>query len=236
VEAGNQVLLQMMDTDDPGLAGDFIDVSMYETMEDQYIPGRDLTAADPMKDLFVYIQDSDLTGNLFNSSTNLCEKASKEKPAGIPKRPGIVPPGRLAGSIPSADGPELPPSADGEQPVGMPAPEPLRPKNLEVTLDSATLKGAISAAKQHYRPGVTYIDETTREELCNVTQTPAPAINNGVIVVLKNHAVWTAAGTSYLTALTIGPDCALVGRLLVDGQEIAAAPGTYTGALTVTER
>jgi hypothetical protein len=238
VEAGNHVILQMMDTDDPGLAGDFIDVSMYETMEDQYIPGRDLTTADPMKDLFVYIQDSDLEGDLFNSSTNLCEKASKEKPAGIPKRPGIVPPGRLAGSIPEPGGPELPPpplpgAADGEKPVGMPGMEPLRPKNLEVTLDGATLTGAISAAKQHYRPGITYIDETTREELCNVTQTPAPAINNGVIVILKNQAVWKAEGTSYLTALTIAPGATLKGRLLVDGKETPAVPGTYAGALTV---
>jgi hypothetical protein len=111
--------------------------------------------------------------------------------------------------------------------------EPLRPKNLEVTLDAATLTGAISAAKQHYRPGITYIDETTREELCNVTQTPAPAINNGVIVILKNQAVWNVEGTSYLTALTIEEGATLKGRLLVDGKETPAVPGTYTGALTL---
>lgn len=239
VEAGNQVILQMMDTDDPGLAGTFVDVSMYETMEDTYIPGRDLTTADPETDLFVHVLDSNLTGNLFNSSTNLPSKAGKEPPAGIPKRPGIVPPGRLAGSIPEPGGPELPPpplpgAEHGDGPVGMPD-MTAKPKNLQVTLENSTLTGAISAAKQHYRPGVTYIDETTREELCNVTQTPAPAINNGVIVILKRGAVWAARGTSYLTALTVEEGARLEGVLTVNGVKTAVAPGVYTGKLVVSE-
>ena len=242
IQAGNGVILQMMDTDDPGLAGDFIDVSMYETMEDTYIPGRDLTHADPMKDLFLTIEDSTLEGNLFNSSTNLMEQRSKAVPAGIPKRPGIVPPGRLAGSIPSPDdmgGPSAPPpppgAEGGEMPVGMPGMEPLQPKNLQVTLDHTSLSGSISAAKQHYRPGIRYIDETTREELCNVTQEAAPAINNGVIVLLKNGAIWAAKGTSYLTALTLEPGSKVLGTMTVDGVETAILPGSYTGAIVITE-
>lgn len=242
VEAGNGVLVQMMDTDDPGLAGDFIDVSMYAKMEDQPIPGRNLTVADPKIDLFVTVQDSDLTGDIFNSSTNLPRFASKEKPAGIPKRPEIVPPGRLAGSIPSGDGPALPPPPPnvdsmkgGDEPVMMPKMGPPEPKNLQVVLDASTLTGAISAAKQHYREGIEYIDETTREELCNVTQTPAPAINNGVIVELKNGAVWSAVGVSYLTRLTIGEGCRVEGKLTVDGKEIQGLPDTYTGAIEIRE-
>lgn len=239
VVAGNGVLVQMMDTDDPGLAGDFIDVSMYAKMEDTYIPGRDLTAADPMVDLFVTVQDSDLEGNIFNSSTNLPRLASKETPAGIPKRPGIVPPGRLAGSIPSDDGPATPPPPnvdsmkDGDGPVTMPMMGPPSPKNLQVILDASTLIGAISAAKQHYREGIEFIDETTREELCNVTQTPAPVINNGVIVELKNGAVWQAQGVSYLTKLTIGESCRVLGKMTVDGRVVAAVPGVYTGAIQI---
>ena len=240
VEAGNGVLVQMMDTDDPGLAGDFIDVSMYASMEDEYIPGRNLTSADPMTDLFVTVQDSDLVGDIFNSSTNLPRLASKAKPAGIPKRPGIVPPGRLAGSIPSGDGPAAPPPPpnvdsmkDGDGPVMMPNMGPPGPKNLQVVLDASTLTGAISAAKQRYREGITYIDETTREELCNVTQFPAPAINNGVIVELKHGARWTVTETSFLTSLTIGEGCCVEGVLTVDGKETAAVPGTYTGVIQV---
>ncbi len=244
VVAGNGVILQMMDTDDPGLAGDFIDVSMYETMEDSPIPGRDLTIADPDTDLFVSVSDSRLTGNLFNSSTDLPSRAGKEPPPGIPKRPGIIPPGRLAGSIPGgdADAPPPPPpggaesmpgpGGPGEGPVGMPDMTP-HPKNLQVTLERASLTGAISAAKQHYRPGVTFIDETTREELCNVTQEPAPPVNNGVIVILKDGAVWNAVGTSYLTRLDISEGACLAGTLTVDGAEVPAVPGSYTGSLVV---
>lgn len=244
VEAGNGVLVQMMDTDDPGLAGEFIDISMYEKMEDTYIPGRDLTVADPMTDLFVTVQDSELEGNIYNSSTNLPKDASKEKPAGIPKRPGIVPPGRLAGSIPSGDSPATPPpppnvdsmkgAGDGA-PMMMPKRGAPGPKNLQVVLDASTLYGAISAAKQRYREGITYIDETTREELCNVTQTAAPAINNGVIVELKNGALWTVAGVSYLTKIVIGEGCRVDGVLTVDGSAVEPAPGTYVGAIKLTE-
>ncbi len=251
LEAGNGVLLQMMDTDDPGLAGDFVDISMYETMEDTYIPGRDLTAADPMTDLIVSVTDCTLQGDLYNSSTNLPEKASKEPPAGIPKRPGIVPPGRLAGSIPEPGGPggpgmppPLPGQPDGpmdkppmdKPPMDMP---PMggtpQPKNLEVTLDHSTLTGAISAAKQRYRPGLQYIDETTREELCNVTQTPAPPVNNGVIVILRNGAVWEAKGVSYLTSLTIGEGCQVHGSLIANGVQVPLEPGVYTGTLVLSE-
>lgn len=243
IQAGNDVLVQMMDTDDPGLAGEFIDVSMYATMEDTYMPGRDLTTADPMTDLIVTIEDSDLFGNLYNSSTNLPRLASKEKPAGIPKRPGIVPPGRLAGSIPSGDGPAAPPpppnvdsmKGDGDGPVMMPKMGPPEPKNMKVVLKNSTLTGAISAAKQRYKDGITYIDETTREELCNVTQTPAPAVNNGVIVVLEQGAVWNAVGTSYLTSITISVGALLSGVLTVDGAAVDAPMGTYTGNIVVTE-
>lgn len=244
VEAGNGVILQMMDTDDPGLAGEFIDVSMYASMEDERIPDRDLTAADPMTDLFIIIQDSDLSGNLYNSSTNLPRLASKETPAGIPKRPGIVPPGRLAGSIPSGDGPAMPPpppnvdsmKGPGDGPVMMPKRGAPGPKNLQVVLDASSLEGAISAARQRYRDGIAYIDETTREELCNVTQTPAPPINNGVIVELKNGAAWTVTGTAYLTKLVIGDGCTVTGSLTVNDSPTAAVPGVYTGMIQLTEK
>ena len=109
------------------------------------------------------------------------------------------------------------------------------PKNFQVVLEASALTGAISAAKQRYREGVEYIDETTREELCNVIQTPAPAISNGVIVELKNGAVWTAVGVSYLTKLTIGEGCIVYGRMTVNGVAVPAAAGTYTGVIEVKE-
>lgn len=50
--------------------------------------------------------------------------------------------------------------------------------------------------------------------LGDLINTPAPAVNNGVIVTLKGGSVWTVTGTSYLTSLTI------------DDGAIAAPPGS----------
>ena len=72
------------------------------------------------------------------------------------------------------------------------------------------------------------------EELGEVVNTAQPVVNNGVIVALKNGAVWTVAGTSYLSSLTIDETSKVIGTLLVDGKETAPVPGTYTGALTLT--
>ena len=73
-----------------------------------------------------------------------------------------------------------------------------------------------------------------RENLGQVTCTPAETVNNGVIVTLKNGSVWNVAGTSYLSSLTIEEGSSLVGTLTVDGRDVEAAPGVYTGAITVT--
>ena len=72
------------------------------------------------------------------------------------------------------------------------------------------------------------------EELGEVVNTAQPVVNNGVIVALKNGAVWTVAGTSYLSSLTIDETSKVIGTLLVDGKETEPVPGTYTGALTLT--
>ncbi len=72
------------------------------------------------------------------------------------------------------------------------------------------------------------------EELGEVENTAQPVVNNGVIVTLKNGAVWNVAGTSYLSSLTIDESSKVVGTLTVDGKETPVVPGTYTGALTLT--
>ena len=53
------------------------------------------------------------------------------------------------------------------------------------------------------------------EELGEVVNTAQPVVNNGVIVALKNGAVWTVAGTSYLSSLTIDETSKVIGTLLV---------------------
>ncbi len=116
------------------------------------------------------------------------------------------------------------------------------PKNLLVSLSSAKVTGRISAAEQAYREGLTIIDSSLREELGNVTQTPAPAVNNGVIVTLDADSVWIASGTSYLTKLELADGAFIAapeGRSLVmtvDGVPTAPAAGTYTGSIVLEVR
>ncbi len=68
----------------------------------------------------------------------------------------------------------------------------------------------------------------------------APAVNNGVLVTLKNGTVWTVTGTSYLTGLTIagGTITAPAGQaveLTVNGAKSKIKDGaTYTGNIVLS--
>ncbi len=243
MKPGNNVILQMMDSDDPGLAGSFVDVSIYD-LEDTYVEGRELSKIDPLTDMMVTITESHLTGDLYNSTTDLKRKAAKEPPAGIPKRPGLVAPGALAGSIPEEGSDMMRPPIEevSDGPAGFDGPsmsDPNAPKNLGITLQDSSLVGTISSARQHYTPGLTCIEETTRLQLCNVTQIPAPTVNNGVAVILSGISRWTVEKTSYITALTIGDQAAVLapeGKCLimtVDGVPAVTKPGIYTGKIVL---
>ena len=99
-------------------------------------------------------------------------------------------------------------------------------------------QGIISSADYAYREGVTQITRENCEELSNITQTPAPAINNGTIVHLGDKAVWNVTGTSCLTRLDIAPGAALKAssgalRLTVNGAEQPLHPGVYTGQIVL---
>jgi len=72
-----------------------------------------------------------------------------------------------------------------------------------------------------------------------VVNTPAQAVNNGVVVVLMNGSVWTVTGTSYLTSLAIGEGCSVKvpeGQKLtvkIDGKKLKklSAGSTYNGKI-----
>jgi Tfp pilus assembly protein PilX len=76
--------------------------------------------------------------------------------------------------------------------------------------------------------------------LGDLINTPAPAVNNGMIVTLKGGTVWTVTGTSYLTSLTIddGSIVAPEGSkvvMTVSGAKTEIQPGkTYTGNIVLT--
>lgn len=111
-------------------------------------------------------------------------------------------------------------------------------RNLLVTLDGSTLTGQISASTTRHAGKVT---EANYQELGHVTNTPCAAVNNGVLVELKNASKWTVTDTSYLTSLTIGAGCTVsapAGKtvtMTVDGVATPITAGqSYTGAIVLT--
>lgn len=112
-------------------------------------------------------------------------------------------------------------------------------RNLSVSLDGSTLTGQITASTALHKDG--QVTKETYYELGHVTNTACAAINNGVLVELKNASAWTVTETSYLTSLTIGTGCSVSapsGKTLtmtVDGVETPITAGqTYTGAIVLT--
>jgi hypothetical protein len=76
--------------------------------------------------------------------------------------------------------------------------------------------------------------------LGDLINTPAPAVNNGVIVSLTNGTVWTVTGSSYITSLTIdnGSIAAPEGNrveMRVNGAKTEIKTGqTYTGNIVLS--
>jgi hypothetical protein len=93
--------------------------------------------------------------------------------------------------------------------------------------------------KQHdlYEGVIIPADATYLGDLIN---TPAPAVNNGMLVTLTGGTVWTVTGTSYLTGLTIddaqivAPEGATV-EMTVNGEKTEIKNGnTYSGDIVLT--
>jgi hypothetical protein len=78
-------------------------------------------------------------------------------------------------------------------------------------------------------------------QLGEVTNTPGPVINNGVIVNLDQSSTWRVTGTSYLSSLTVSANSQVRGAggrpvtMTVDGVTTPIVPGhTYTGAIVLS--
>jgi hypothetical protein len=101
------------------------------------------------------------------------------------------------------------------------------------------LNGIISSAKQQYREDLKYINRSNAFDMHMVTQTAAPTVNNGVIVTLDKDTVWTVAGTSYVTSLTIDEGAVVqapVGKKLMMFVNTVATeikPGKYVGKVVL---
>ena len=95
-------------------------------------------------------------------------------------------------------------------------------KNLDIYIENATVNGVISAANAFYKDGLTQITKNNCQELSNITQIPAPPVNNGVIVTV-------AAKGGRMTGIQ-GKKLTMT----VDGTERGVEPGEYTGLIQLT--
>lgn len=208
----NGTILQLMDNDDVGMCDDpfLIPVGEKDVRDD-----RDLTEAIEDEDIFVKISNMTADGNFYNSTTNFraCNRRLP-RPADCPPPP--------------------PPPPGAEKLRGFMGDVLMGAKNLDVQIENATVNGDISAAEAFYKEGLTQITRENCEELSNITQIPAPPVNNGVIVTVGEGGVWNVGKKSYLTKLTIAPGGAVGGRMYVNGVETACLPGVYTGSIELS--
>jgi hypothetical protein len=238
LEAGNRVILQMFDSDDPGFGKPEVEVDTEVPVKD---PEHGVTGAQfhPLSiwgfqqeqwctDLQATFKDMTIVGDFYNGTTN----AKKPMMMPMPKPDGEKPAGGPPAGGPG--GPGAPGGAPGGMPAGMP-PMNMKnyPINLVLTLDHVELEGVVSASRAQH--SVKKISGSNRKEIYQVYDTPSPVVNNGVILTLKNGTKWTITGHNYLSALHVDetstirtPDGCDV-ELIVNGQEIPYAPGDYEG-------
>jgi hypothetical protein len=208
----NGTILQLMDNDDVGMCPDpfLVPIGEVDVRDD-----RDLTTAIEDEDIFVSIKNMTADGDFLNSTTNFyaCNRR-------LPRPEGFVEP-------PTPPGAEKLRGFIGNTLMGA--------KNLDVQIEDATVNGTISAANAAYGEGITRIEHDTCDELSNITQTPAPAINNGVIVTVGKGGIWNVASTSYLTKLEIKDGGQVNGAsMTVDGEAVELKEGIYTGQIVLT--
>jgi hypothetical protein len=209
---GNGVILQVMDDDDPGAVFPAMtNTAIYEEPTDPVIRQSDHDVTmADATDALATFSNIDLTGDFYNAMR-----------------------GDVAG------------------PFGPPS-----PRNMALTFVNANITGVISAATaEHVLPyieypigvdeatGLPYINEGHEEDykyLGVVTNTPSPAVNNGVIVSLDADSSWTPTDTCYLTRLDIEEGGIISGQdgtevtMTIDGVETTIAPGVYSGAIVLS--
>jgi len=83
---GNGVILQLMDSDEPGMGPSRFIVPIGA---DTPIPGRDLAAADSETDVFMTVSDMEVTGDFYNSTTNLKANCIENEAEGGDAQQGV---------------------------------------------------------------------------------------------------------------------------------------------------
>jgi len=252
---GNGVIMQLMDDDDPG--PNFADMTNTNTYTEPTTPPAKATDFDVTTvnsgDAVATFANIVLVGDFFNSSkggSSLLAAADDGEPVNLftpvptdGEDPGAGDPGAAdpgagdpgAGGAPSGGGPGGP----GGPPPGVGgAPG----QNLVLNFENSSVTGTISASSAHHYmldPGVFTIGADEYYKLGEVTNTPGPAVNNGVLVSLTKGSKWTVTQTSYLTRLTIEPGSSIEAApgmtlsIRVNGKAILQKAGSYTGEIVL---
>ncbi len=217
LEPGNGVIMQLMDSDETGMGGGAFYPPVGEV--DTYTEGRDLTYAIPTEDVFLSIANASVTGDIYNSTTDLYANCRPD-PEADPNEPKHPPMdfGQVRGMGRDLQG----------------------AKNLDVTVSNATVTGVISSAGQKYPDGLRKIDKSNYRALSVITQWAQVPVNNGVILSLDKDSTWNVTGDSWLTKLTIEEGAKIVaadGKKLsvtVNGEPVDLRAGEYTGVIAIS--
>ncbi len=111
-------------------------------------------------------------------------------------------------------------------------------KNMVLNLSGSTVTGLVSSSTT--RHAIDTITAADYRQISEVTNSVGPAVNNGVLLTLKDKSIWQVTGTSYLTRLELSADSKIVGAdgrtvsVTVNGVPTTLSPGgTYSGAIVV---
>jgi hypothetical protein len=264
LNAGNGIILQMMDDDDPGPtmpAGVFSKPYIEPDTPSKKDASWDVTATDKAtKAVFSNIQ---LKGDFYNSigwgkmaatstpgagagepdgagapggATGVPDAGAAGGPGGGPG--GSAPGGAGSGPGSAVVGPDGSAVRPGGGEGGMPGANAAG-ANMALTFDNSGITGVISASEAHHAKKTIYMVEDYML-FSKVTNTVHAPINNGVIVSLTNHSTWTVTGTSYLTGLTIDEGSGITAlqgykpTMTVNGVEKTIKAGAYKGNIVIT--
>ena len=229
LKAHNGIILQLMDSDDPGLgptetvAEDKVAVKdpSHKVSEPNYADIRmfKFDVKQYCTDLQASFEDVSLEGDFYNATSNASRVGMIFPEGGLPK-----PEDKDEGSKKPEEMPPMPCSTES-------------PINIVLTFRNSRITGKLTATTAKHQEN--HISTKNREMLGIIENTPSPVVNNGVIVRFEGSCRWSVTGTCYLSALSFGPETEIAaagcGRLVmyVDGKKTALVPGDYKGSITL---
>ncbi len=258
LSAGNGVIMQLMDEDNPGYdPATMRNTAVYN--EPTTPPEKDtnhwLTRVGDGQDALATFKSIEMTGDFYNSTRGGQGLVAVKPPAGdsttassaVSAAPTVTTQATTVTTKPAAT---VAPSTNGASTTAGAAVQAVTTttlppntklasvsKNLCLMFDHSKITGIITASTAvHAKPTITSADYRL---LGAVTNTPAAPVNNGVVAAFINGSVWTVTGTCYLSSLTITDSWVVApeGKTLtmtVDGESRKVEAGKYSGSIVLT--